>query len=239
MSKYKIAGLIIDIATDDAYSLALMRDYLYSGTEPADFSVTVTEEMLAYERAHAEPGAEAYCQSIAVLRCICSKVLESYDGFFFHSSCLEFNGKAYIFTAKSGTGKSTHTRLWRECFGGRVTMINDDKPIIRREEGRFYVYGTPWQGKENLGNNIRVPAGAVCVLRQGRDNKIRRINPIEALSFFMDQTQRPRDRKSMEKLLELMDDFLRQTPVYLLDCTVSPKAAETACGTMCNNGQPD
>lgn len=232
MNRYKIAGLIIDIAVNDRYSSELMKDYLYTGGSPADFSVTVTEEMLEYERARAEAGAEAYCESIAVLRCICRKVLESYGGFFFHCSSLEIDGKAYIFTAPSGTGKSTHTRLWRRYFGDRVTMINDDKPIIRRENGRFYIYGTPWQGKENIGSNIRVPVGAVCVLKQGKENKIRQIASARALSFFMDQTERPTDRGQMEKLLELFDDFLRQTPVYLLECNISFEAVQTAYNAM-------
>lgn len=232
MSRYRIAGLIIDIDTADSYALKLMKDYIYTGGSPADFSVYVTEEMLEYERAHAMENSSVCCESIAILRCICKKALADYDGFFFHSSSLEMDGRAYIFTAPSGTGKSTHARLWREYFGGRVTAINDDKPIIRRENRRFYIYGTPWQGKDSIGNNIKVPVHAVCVLKQGKENKIRRINPIEALPFFMDQTERPQDRASMEKLLELFDDFLRQTAVYLMECNISYEAVKTAYNAM-------
>lgn len=234
MGKYKIADLIIQINTTDPYSLKLMKDYEYKGEEKAEFSVSVTEEMLKYEKKLAEENSYAYCESTAILRCICNKVLESYDGFFFHCSCLEMDGKAYIFTAPSGTGKSTHARLWREYFGEKVTMINDDKPIVRRENGKFYIYGTPWQGKSNIGNNVKVPVYAICVLHQGKENKVKRINLIEALSFFMDQTERPKSRKSMENLLELFDDLLNQIPVYLMECNISYDAVLTAYNAMKN-----
>lgn len=232
MSKYKIAGVIIDINTKYSFSTKLMRDYEYVGDEEPAFTINTTEEMIEYEKKFSEEFSDAYCETVAVLRCVCMEILKNYDGFFFHCSSLEIDGKGFLFTAPSGTGKSTHTRLWREYFGDKVTMINDDKPIIKRENGEFFIYGTPWQGKDNIGNNVRVPISAICVLRQGKENKIEKITPIKALALLMDQTERPKDKKSMENLLSLLDGLLSKTPVYIMDCTISQEAVIIAYKAM-------
>ena len=79
------------------------------------------------------------------------------------------DGEAYIFTAVSGTGKSTHAMLWREVFGERVRMINDDKPLIRiTPEGKAVVYGTPWDGKHHLSKNSAFPLKAICWLTRAK-----------------------------------------------------------------------
>ena len=70
-----------------------------------------------------------------------------------HGSALCMDGQAYVFVAPSGTGKSTHARLWREMYGDRVWMINDDKPMIRVSDSEIRVYGTPWDGKHHLSRN--------------------------------------------------------------------------------------
>lgn len=233
MGKYKIADLIIEINPKYSFSEKLMKDYEYGCNEKADFTVSITDEMMKYEKSAAtEPLGDELLETTAILRCISREVLKNYNGFFFHSSCIEKDERAYIFTAPSGTGKSTHTRLWREYFGKEVTMINDDKPIIRKQKDTFYVYGTPWQGKSNIGNNIKSPVKAVCFLRQGKENKIKKISKLESLALFMDQTERPKDKKSMENLLELFDDFLNRIPVYLMECNISYEAVLTAYNEM-------
>ncbi len=233
MGKYKIADLIIEVNPKYLHSEKLMKNYEYSGAEKPVFTVNVTDEMIAYEGSISEQDyPDFYYDFLAILRCICLNILKNFNGFFFHCSSLELDGKAYLFTAHSGTGKSTHTRLWREYFGDKVTMINDDKPIIRLINGRFYIYGTPWQGKENIGNNVKVPVHAVCFLRQGKDNKIKKLTPIEALPLFFDQTERPKDKKSMENLLDLFNLFLKEIPIYMMDCTISEDAVITAYKEM-------
>lgn len=233
MGKYKIADLIIEVNPKYSNTQRLMKDYEYSGEEEPVITVNVTDEMIAYERSvSTEEFPDIYHEILAVLRYICLDILKNYNGFFFHCSSLELEGKAYLFTAPSGTGKSTHAGLWRKHFGDRVTMINDDKPIIRLIENEFFVYGTPWQGKSNIGNNIKAPVQAVCVLRQGKENKIKKLDTLEALQLFFDQTERPKDKKSMENLLDLFSVFLSKIPVYIMDCTISEEAVITAYEQM-------
>ncbi len=233
MNKYKIADLIISVSGIGNYTENLMSDYLYSGDKSADFAVHITDDMIKYEKEHSpEDFPEKSYEATAVLRSICMEILNNYNGFFFHCSSLAYDNKGFLFTAPSGTGKSTHAKLWQKHFGNKVTMINDDKPIIRRENGKFYIYGTPWQGKSNIGNNIKVPVHSVCVLSQGKENIINKLSYFEALTAFMDQTERPADKKSMENLIDLFDDFISQTSVYKMSCNISDDAVTTAFNAM-------
>ena len=167
-------------------------------------------------------------ESTLILTRICNRVLEKYSGFFFHSSCLMLDNEGYVFTALSGTGKSTHTALWRKLFRDRVTMINDDKPIIRKKDGAFYVYGTPWMGKSDIGNNVKAPVKAVYILRRGENNSAVRVRTGEVFKNILEATVVPTDRKNMEKLLELLDEFFSSVPLFLLTCNMDIEAAQVA-----------
>ena len=133
---------------------------------------------------------EGYLESLAVYRKIC-EWMPLRDTFLFHGSAVAVDGKAYLFTAKSGTGKSTHARLWRELLGERAVMINDDKPLIRIMEKGAVVYGTPWNGKHKLGGNLSAPLRAVCILRRSDKNYIRKIQKNEAYPILLQQAYRP------------------------------------------------
>ena len=88
-----------------------------------------------------------------------------------HSSCISYKGNAILFSADSGTGKSTHTSLWKELYSDDVQFINDDKPIIRIIGDKVYAYGTPWSGKTDLNNNVYAPLCNIVFLQRGAKNK--------------------------------------------------------------------
>ena len=155
-------------------------------------------------------------------------VLDGFDGFFFHSSCLELDGEGYVFSAVSGTGKSTHTALWRRHFGNRVTMINDDKPVIRKCDGKFYAYGTPWMGKADIGTNTKAPVKAVYILQRAEENTAVRVLPSQVMKQLLEATVIDVERSRMEKLLELLDEFFKETPLFLLGCNMDESAVMTA-----------
>ena len=142
------------------------------------------------------------------------------------------DGNAYLFTAPSGTGKSTHTRLWREMLGDKAVMINDDKPMIRFIDGDFYVYGTPWNGKHNLDTNTRAKVKAICKISQSKENSIRRANSAEMLLTILNQTIRPTETVGMDKLLNLIEKLLTSVDLYCLGCNISREAAELSYKTM-------
>ena len=174
--------------------------------------------------------SDAYLETLAVYRKIAEK-MPDYDTFLFHGSAIAVEGEAFLFTAKSGTGKSTHARLWRELLGDRAVMVNDDKPLIRvHENGAATVYGTPWDGKHRLSSNIAVPVRAICILKRARENRIREITKQEALPMLIQQAYRPADPAALTKTLMLLDRL--NVKLYLLGCNMDISAAELSYHTM-------
>ena len=170
--KYKIAGKVIEINSIYSQVHDYCRDYLSDGN--TDFSVTVSEDDIRAEREKSARENEFeglpvknypdhYLEELAVYRKICEK-MPDYGTILFHGSVIAVDGAGYLFTAKSGTGKSTHTRLWREYFGDRAVMVNDDKPLISIGEDGVTAHGTPYNGKHRLGSNISGPLKAICIL---------------------------------------------------------------------------
>lgn len=157
-----------------------------------------------------------------------SNMLLDFNGFCLHSSAISFDNRALLFSAPCGTGKSTHTRLWQEYFGKeKVEIINDDKPALRFSENEFYVYGTPWSGKEDISSNIKVPLKAIFFIEQAGRNYISRLNNKEALIMLLYQSMRPKENKErMNKLLTLLEELINKTEIYKMGCTISNEAVE-------------
>ena len=151
-----------------------------------------------------------------------------FDVLLLHGSAICMDGEVYIFIAPSGTGKSTHTRLWREQFGDRCYMINDDKPLIRFEGDDIRVYGTPWAGKHNLGRNISAPLKAIIQLRRGSENHIERVAKDKAFYSIMKQGYFPSGNAERSKTLKLQKKLAEQVEFYELTCNMEPEAAWTA-----------
>ncbi|MBQ6980601.1 MAG: hypothetical protein IJQ07_08185 [Clostridia bacterium] len=237
MPIYKVADVVFAIKPIYKYTARLCEKYLYSGDEAPEFSAVMTNSDIDAERnqAGAETFPDYYLESLAVFRKLCDYILSCRQGIIFHSSAVAVDGKAYLFTAPSGTGKSTHARLWREMLGDKVVMINDDKPIIRFIDGDFYVYGTPWNGKHHLDTNAHAKIAAICEIRQGKENKICRISPQEMLSVVFNQTIRPVELDKMDNLLSIVDKLLTSVPLFRLTCDISREAAETSYNAMVKN----
>ena len=226
---YKIADIVFSADINYRYTFEHMKDYRADKDEIPEFALEVTKADVEQERNMSPHDVPLYVHEFTALyRKFIYVVMDRYDAFFFHCSAISVDNQAVMFTAQSGTGKSTHRNLWLKNFGDRVTVINDDKPIIRKVNGIFYVYGTPWQGKENLGEDIRVPAKALCFLSRAEENSIGPIDTISVVSKMMNQVLRPRQPELMEKLLDLIDGFLAQVDCYDLRVNMNDDAAVVA-----------
>ena len=149
-----------------------------------------------------------------------------FNGLLLHASAVVKDGYAYLFSAPSGTGKSTHTTLWRKTFGyDEVLMLNDDKPALRFEDGRWYAYGTPWSGKTDQNRNMRVPVGGICLLNRGESNSIEPYTGATTVYELLQQTVRPGYAEVRGQLLELLDSLMTSVPVWRLYCTPTADAA--------------
>lgn len=175
-----------------------------------------------------------YLETLVVHRKIAEK-MPFFNTVLFHGSCIAVDGNGYLFTAASGTGKSTHARLWRELLGERAVMVNDDKPLIKICEDGVIAYGTPWNGKHRLGNNMSAPLGAICIIKRATENAIRESSYEEAYPMLMQQCYRPSDREAMERTLELLDRMAKLLRFYELRCNISEEAARLSYGTMSGN----
>jgi hypothetical protein len=152
--------------------------------------------------------------------------LLKYDGFMLHSSAVVVDGKAYLFTANSGTGKSTHTSLWLQLFGNRAYILNDDKPALRLIDGVWYAYGTPWSGKNGINVNTGVPLAGIAVVTRNEKNEIEPFCGKDAIFAIFSQTNRKTNTVAHRaKLLELMDKLMWSVPVWKLKCNMDPEAA--------------
>ena len=171
--------------------------------------------------------SDAYLETLAVYRKIADHLL-SCDTLLFHGSVIAVDGIGYLFTAKSGTGKSTHTRLWREYFGERAVMVNDDKPLLRITDSGVTAYGTPWDGKHRLSTNIAVPLNGICILTRDTTNHIEQAEPHAVYPLIVQQTNRSLSSDGMKQTLSLIDRMLNVVPVYRLGCNMDIEAARVA-----------
>ena len=148
------------------------------------------------------------------------------DGIVIHSSALKYDDKAIIFSAPSGTGKSTHTSLWQKNMDN-VKILNDDTPAVRIIDDRPYVFGTPWSGSSLIHSNDSAPLEAIVILEQALDNKISRIKDQEAILRLMPRVFLPYfDPKMMDNSIGIFEKIISTVPVYLLQCRPDQEAVE-------------
>lgn len=237
---YRIAEHTIEIISIYEEIHRLCKDYIYGGV--ADFTVKIIQSDIDYERKKSAMEDEkegiqirnfpdSYLETLAVYRKIAEKMLES-DVILFHGSVIAVDGIGYLFTAKSGTGKSTHTRLWRNLFGERAVIINDDKPLILVSESDIIVYGTPWDGKHRLSTNTSVPLKALCILERSKENHIEEITAKQAYNMLVQQVHKPNNGDKLIKTLQLVDKLADKVKLYRLGCNMDISAAEISYNAM-------
>ena len=151
----------------------------------------------------------------------------------FHGSAIAVDGQSYLFIAKSGTGKSTHSALWRQFLGDRAVMVNDDKPFLEIKEDGVTVHGSPWNGVHKLGNNISVPLKAICILERGPENKLRQVSAKDSVYMLMQQSSRPHDPALLTAYMDMLDKLSQKVCFYRLSCNTDIEAAQVAYEGMC------
>ena len=182
-----------------------------------DFYIKIQQEIMPY--ASLENIEYMYTGSVF------NRYLINHNGCMLHSSAVVVDNYAYLFSADSGMGKSTHTKLWVKHFGDRACIINDDKPVLRFTNSNWFVYGTPWSGKNNLNANIKVRLGAIVFLERAENNWIKPINTKEAIPLFFNQTVRKLNREDkMDLVLKYMEQILTGNPIFKMGCNISEDA---------------
>ena len=228
----EIAGIPIGIDNRYEYIERLCRGYEIEGKEP-DFTVSVSEEEI--EKAQNPEKEKRFSNGYVESLCLYRKIgfqLAKYQTFLMHSAVVTVDGKAYAFTAPSGTGKTTHIRLWLEMLGDRAQVLNGDKPLYRFIDGVLYACGTPWQGKEHMGENIMRPVQGICFLEQSPENHIRALSASEVTWKIFRELLIPEEEEELDRYWVLLEKMLDTVPFYLLECNRELEAARLSYETM-------
>lgn len=199
-----------------------------NGEEVVVASITANRDWSVVEAALRDVeqcgGAPSDVRSFHLLGEVFRWFLPFHEGIVLHSSCLLSQGSAMAFSAPSGTGKSTHTGLWRKYFTD-VTMMNDDSPAVRKREQGMIAYGTPWSGKTEINHNLSAPLKAIVFLEQAKENRLQRLSNREISFRLLRELARPVFPELLQQNLNFLEQMIGAVPAYLLQCTISEEAA--------------
>ena len=236
----EIAGAVVCVQPLFQSTREYCRPYL--ADKKPEFFVNVTTADLAYEQKLLEREAveqglkirkfkDPFLERSTIQRRV-ANYLVGRNTLMLHGSTVAVDGRAYLFTAPCGTGKSTHTRLWRELFGDRAIMVNDDKPFLQITSEGVLAYGSPWSGKHGLASNVCVPLQGICLLRRGTENKIRPIGPADAVQILRHQLHTSADDHLLETSFTLLEQLMEKSPLWEMSCNKDLEAAKVTYSAM-------
>ncbi len=198
-----------------------------------DFSQSLEYREGKEQYLYHDPG---YLEYFVVHRKIC-EVMPFFETFLMHGSVVSYNGLGYMFTAPSGTGKTTRTKIWLEEFPGSF-VVNGDKPLIRISENNVYAYGTPWCGKENLARKTRVPLKAIFIVERAKEaekSSLIQVSQVEAFISLLEQTYKPKNNEARIKTLKLIERMCTRVKIYRFRSVPSREAIRLAWETAFND----
>ncbi len=230
MKTYNIAGIKVNM---DAFGKTKEQavKYLTEYTENPDISIRVSDNLIAR---YVDLGVgidESSAYYIASGFAFYRQLLD-FEGFMLHSSAVAYNGGAYLFAGPSGIGKSTHTKLWQELLGDKCFILNDDKPAIRYVDNEIYAYGTPWSGKNNINENIRVAVKGLCFVSRSNNNRIERLSKKDAAINIISQCTKNFTESQWNLLFSVIDRIVDKVAVYKIFCNKDISAAKLSFSTM-------
>ncbi len=227
MPVYRISDVNFKILPKSGYAKRHLQPYIVND-DNFDLEIVINNSDIEFEKTFVQECSFGMCESTAILRKISKKLSNQFDSFLLHSAAIKYKNKAYLFTAPSGTGKTTHIMLWKKLFKNEVEVINGDKPFVRSSKDKFIVYGSPWNGKECMGCNTSAELGGIFVVCRSKENSVEKISPMQALPMLMRQTPLSFVREDAERLLDWFDKLLKSVPVFVLNCNMDDDAAKIA-----------
>ncbi len=230
MAKYKIAGVVVEM--DPKYSRTKDQaiPYLINEDIEADFKIELSDKLIN-EKLVEYPHLTIDEIEYIFLGQLFYRHILRHNGILLHSSAVVKDNKAYLFSAPSGTGKSTHTSLWLKTFPDAY-ILNDDKPAILLIDGKLYAAGTPFSGKCDLSKNEIVQLQGICFIERSIDNWIKPISKKQAIFEILNQTERIPYEKDMQLILDLIAQIVNYTNIYKMGCNISIDAVNTSYNQM-------
>lgn len=225
---YNITGLTVKM---DSFGRTLTQAEAYR-TEPKEPADIVIDSDWTRVKKHLAHLSDEDCAYLATGGDFYRQLLK-FDGMMLHASAVVREGRAYLFSAPCGTGKSTHTALWRSVFSDAV-ILNDDKPALRREDGRWYAYGTPWSGKTDINENVSAPLRAMVFIERSKENKICPITPTEAFVRMIREIPIYTHKELSDRMMNTVNKIFTAVPAYLLSCDISKDAVDVVKNEIFN-----
>ena len=229
--KIELAETSVEVVALCESTQALCTDYFTD--KPAKLRIVMNEDDIEKERTFATSKSPSRqdLEFMALYRKICSELAKK-DIVLMHGSSISVDGQGYVFCAPSGTGKSTHTRLWRQYLGDRAVMINDDKPLLRICNDSVRIYGTPWNGKHRLGNNMSAPLKSICFLNRSFSNAIKKVDNKDCFPLLLEYIFRPEDPALLIDVLNTITKITYLCDFWSLECNMDLNAAEVSFSAM-------
>ncbi len=222
--RIKIADKVLDINAFNELTKKYCRHFL-SEEEP-DYVITMTEEDLKNESSNSADGKVYVNEEISALYRKIANIFVNDGIIVFHGSSFMVDGSGFLITARSGVGKSTHSRLLNELIGEDFIYINDDKPLILVNDS-VTIYSSPWNGKERRGNNVSAPLKAIMFLSRSETPSFRKIvNKEEIYIKMLSQIYLPKEKDLREKALKIADKLLRQVNFYEINVNQDIESAK-------------
>ena len=223
--KIKVADLLVDVVAKGELTARICTPYLVDSAF-TDISIYATPAQIKKKMASMPiPLTEEQAECICLHENLALKLVY-HDAFVLHAALLSYKGKGYAIVAPRGVGKTVHAQMWQKRFGAEVTIVNGDKPILRRQsDGSYLAYGTPWCGKEGQGVNAAVSLDGICLLSRGPRDIIRPLTPEGYVNGIIRQVVFPTDTPSMIRGAHLLGDLIRTVPAIAAECTPTANAA--------------
>ena len=234
--KYKIADLIVEYTAKYDESKRLSEQFIYNGERETDITLSVTDKQLENMLSRSVEGTTISGIENLAMSSEFNRAAIKYGVMLVHSSALVYEYGAYLFSADSGVGKSTHTKLWLKAFGDKVHIMNDDKPVVRLYDDHAQAYGTPFDGGSGIALNESYPLKAIIFIERGEQNSVRIPENKEIIQKLYFQTARMVNRETAEKMLVNLERLLHLTKFYVLTCNMDISAAYAAFGGIIESG---
>lgn len=232
----RMADRIIELNTMyEECAREFCADYICEG-EP-ELVITTTQQDIDAERQREVPVSkdgrvpadypDSYLELLSIYRKIAEEMVDA-DVLLMHGSAISVEDSGVLFIADSGVGKSTHTAFWRQAFGEKVTLINDDKPLVGINEKSAVIYGTPWSGKRGLNTPASAPLKVIYHLERGSRDMVEEMTKKEKWETLTRQSYKSTKPDRAMHTITLLDRLSVNVPVFRLICTKSESAALTA-----------
>lgn len=233
-ANYKFADTVFEIESCFDYFGKFAKEYVVD--EEASIKLSSTKEQVeSWKESHSDcEGFSLNYIETLVIHSLVAQSLAKENKFIVHGSSIYVDdpSNGYIFVAPSGTGKSTHVRLLKKMYGNRINYVNDDKPFISVTKDGFELYGSPWNGKEHLGNNLKAQLKGVFVVSRSNANKVSKLSPKEAIKHLIKQLHIPLGIVETANATNALIKLCESLPVYLLEVNMEDDAARVSFDIM-------